>query len=143
MNSKQIGELSEAEILLRFLRKGISVSIPHGDNQRYDFIIDCDNKLYKIQVKTGRINNDCVVFDTCSSQIHRDNGKQGYRGQIDYFAVYCPVIDKAYLISVNDVGERACRLRLQPTKNNNAKLVNFAVDHEFDLQLELLITANK
>ena len=33
-------------------RKGIPISLPYGDNQRYDLIIDHNNKLSKVQIKT-------------------------------------------------------------------------------------------
>ncbi len=53
-----------------------------------------------------------------------------YRGQCDYFAVYCEELDKVYLILVDDVGMTSANLRLEPTKNNQTKNVRWAKDYE-------------
>ena len=51
MNSKDKGNIGEAIMLAEFIKRGIQVSIPFGDNARYDLIIDLNGKLYKVQVK--------------------------------------------------------------------------------------------
>ena len=48
MNTKDKGNIGEAVILAEFMKKGISVSIPFGDNARYDLIAEFNGKLNKI-----------------------------------------------------------------------------------------------
>mgnify|MGYP000968812955 FL=1 len=48
MNSKEIGSIGEAKALLEFQKHHVSVSIPWGDNQRYDMIAEFNGKLNKI-----------------------------------------------------------------------------------------------
>lgn len=65
---------------------------------------------------------------------HSDNGhgwgRRDYRGQVDYFAVYCPETDKVYLVPVEDVGTNEGSLRVEPTLNEQQKGVRWAVDYE-------------
>jgi len=51
MNSKNKGNIGESQALAEFTKRGIQVSIPFGDNARYDLIADFNGKLNKIQVK--------------------------------------------------------------------------------------------
>ena len=52
---KRKGILTEEEIKLWFLKQGLSVSVPVGDDDRYDFIVDFDGKLVKMQSKTSNL----------------------------------------------------------------------------------------
>ena len=61
-NSKDKGELGESLFLYKMLEINIPVSKPFGDNQQYDFIIDINNKLYKVQVKTGLSKENILSF---------------------------------------------------------------------------------
>jgi hypothetical protein len=91
MNSKEIGNISEAQCIAALLKRGKIILMPFGDNQRYDFVTDEGDGIFcRYQCKTGRINNGCILFSTSSSQAHRGKGKQSYIGQIENFAVYCP-----------------------------------------------------
>lgn len=129
MNSKAVGELSEGMILARLLQLGYPVSIPFGNNQRYDMIVEENGKFLRAQCKTGRISRNCVSFTTCST-----NGFTGehrsYHGQIDIFLVYCPINGNVYRIPVDKAGAQACNLRLIPAKNNQRSGVNLAVNFQ-------------
>lgn len=127
---KSKGERSEAMILARFLRAGKAVLLPFGDNQRYDMVIDDNGAFTRVQCKTGRLENGCVVFNACSSQAHRGRGKRGYKGQADVFAVYSPELDKVFIVPVTLVGESVVSLRLAPAKNRQVKGVRLADSFE-------------
>lgn len=51
LNTKKIGNLTELQCITRLYELGCSVSIPFGDSDKYDLIIDINDKLYKIQIK--------------------------------------------------------------------------------------------
>lgn len=51
MISKDKGNIGESVVLTEFIKRGIQVSIPFGDNARYDLIADFNGRLNKIQVK--------------------------------------------------------------------------------------------
>jgi hypothetical protein len=138
LNPKAIGERSEAMITAKLLEVGYYVYTHFGDNLRCDLIIeDGDGKFRCIQCKTGWVehNGAYIAFKTASSYYHTragrtSHGRRDYRGQIDYFAVYCPDTEKVYLISVDDVVTANAMLRLLPTKNNQEKGVRWAKDYE-------------
>ena len=48
MDSKIKGNLTELQCLAAFVEQGCAVSIPYGDNSKYDFIADIDGRLLKI-----------------------------------------------------------------------------------------------
>ncbi len=132
-NSKAIGERSEAIILAKLLEVGYGVLTPFGDNRRYDLVIeDDDRQFWRIQCKTGKSDREKITFATASSYNHtmQNKGWKTYRGQIEYFAVYCPQTKGVYLIPVDHVGAIGGKLRLTPTKNNQEKNVKWAKDYE-------------
>ena len=132
MNTKQIGDISQIKVMTRFLQKEHSVSVPFGDNQRYDLIFD-DGKLHTVQCKTGRIKDNAITFPTASTYAHRGGKRKNYLNEVDFFGVYCPDNDMVYLIPIEAVKEcgAAATLRLVPTKNNQTKGIRYAKDFEF------------
>jgi hypothetical protein len=137
-NHKAIGERSEAMIMAKLLEVGYSVLTPFGDNSRYDLVIeDADGQFWRVQCKTGWVENDgaYIQFKTASSYYHTkagrmSHGSRDYRGQVDYFAAYCPRTGKVYLIPVDHVGTVHASLRLLPTVNKQEKNVRWAKDYE-------------
>jgi hypothetical protein len=74
--------MTEAVILVHLIQGGDSVSLPFGNNQRYDMVIDREGRLVKAQCKTGRLRNGVVLFNACS--FNRFTGaERDYRGQAD------------------------------------------------------------
>ena len=137
-NHKAIGEHSEAIIMAKLLEVGYGILTPFGDNRRYDLVIeDADGNFYRIQCKTGWLENDgaYIEFAASSSYYHTRAGRTGYgrkdyRGQIDYFAVFSPDTKGVYLVPVEHVGKASGILRLQPTRNKQEKNVRWAKDYE-------------
>lgn len=133
-STNSIGDISEAAIITRFLQLGYVVLTVYGGNQRYDLVIeDADGQFWRVQCKTGKIedNGTVVAFNTASHNVATKNRQmRHYRGQCDYFAVYCEELNKIYLVPVDQVGATNANLRLVPAKNNQAKYVRWAQDYE-------------
>ena len=53
LSPKELGEIAEAEFLRTVLRKRIAVSKPWGENRGYDFILDDEGRLNRVQVKAA------------------------------------------------------------------------------------------
>ena len=47
-HTKDKGSIGEAIILTEFLKRGVPVSLPFGDNERYDMIAEFNGKLNRI-----------------------------------------------------------------------------------------------
>ena len=136
--SNDVGNVSESRILAAFVDAGFLVSIPFGNGTPYDLIVDVDNRLLKVQVKTGRLRNGCVLFSA-----QRINGHHGTRrfkytdDEFDLFGVYCPDNDGKYLVP--RLGELAeGRLRICATKNNQQQQIRWAIEFEFEEYLKKL-----
>ena len=132
--TNDIGSISEAMISARFLQLGYVVYTPYGGKQRYDLLIeDAKKQLWRIQCKTAHMqsNGSVVVFHTASHNVALKNKRmRHYRGQCDFFAVYCEELNKIYLLPVNQIGTARAKLRLAPAKTRQEKNVRWARDYE-------------
>ena len=129
-NTKAIGDTAVALVLSRLLRKGYAILIPFGDSQRYDLVVDKENKFYRIQCKNGRVRNGCIRFNSSSTEWYKGHRRKNYKGQIDFFGVYCPELDKTYLVPVDDVSVTQGVLRINRPKNNQSKYIRWCNQYE-------------
>ena len=134
LNTHFQGEITELQVAEAFLALGYQVCKPLVSDSRYDFIVDINHNLYRIQVKTSSLSadGDYIEFKTQSS--HTNTQKTVYHSysseDVDYFAtVYT---HQCYLVPINKVGSRSFRLRLKPTKNGQTKNINFAKDFKLE-----------
>jgi len=59
VTAKRRGEMAEAAFVAKVSSLGMSVSKPWGDSDRYDFIVDTEKKLKRVQVKSSfRLGKD-------------------------------------------------------------------------------------
>lgn len=133
LNTHFIGEITEQEVAIEFLKLGIQVSKPLVSNSRYDFIVDISNHLYKIQVKTGTYKeNSYIEFATSTSHTNtKGTINLSYsEDEVDFFATMYE--GQCYLIPYDKCGKRAQRLRLIPTKNNQTVGITFAKDYKLE-----------
>jgi hypothetical protein len=130
MNTKAKGEISEGHILAHLLKRGYVVSVPFGNNQRYDLIVDDGERLWRAQAKTARMHKGCLVFN-CSSTGY--NGRrEAYHDQIDLFLVYSPDADKVYRIPIKEATATEMMLRIEPTKPRSPlTTIKWAANYEF------------
>jgi PD-(D/E)XK endonuclease len=126
-DTKTIGELSELIVALHLAQAGYFVAKPFGENQRHDLIIDDGQTLSRVQVKTGRLRNGVIRFNTYSTHRHRKGvACKPYTNQIDFFGVYCPALDSAYLVPIGDTAPLSGSLRVRATKNGQYSHVRWA-----------------
>ena len=57
-NTKYVGNLTELQCITRFYELGYPVSIPYGDSEKYDFILDVKGKLYRLQCKHASVHKN-------------------------------------------------------------------------------------
>ena len=114
INSKQIGNITEVESMLAFLKAGYNVLTPYGDCEKYDFVADVNGKFLKIQCKTAHaIDTENTGFTFNCRSSHRKDGKcinEKYsKDEVDYFAT--TFNGKCYLIPQEECGaEKKCDL---------------------------------
>ena len=53
LNTKRRGEVAEAAFLHKAAALGFSVAKPWGESDRYDFIVEVNGRLWRVQVKSA------------------------------------------------------------------------------------------
>lgn len=130
-NSKAVGDETEARIILELIAHGYSVSLPFGDNDKYDIIIDDAGRLYRVQCKTAwRTSPDTIRFNT-HSQTTKDGDyhESSYSGEIDAFLVRCPETETLYWIDIERAAKR--KMSIRSTAAIDHPSINWAEDYEF------------
>lgn len=125
------GERHQVEVLYALHRHGLTVLTPWmTDNARFDAALESAGRLLRVQIKTGLMDDDggTIRFAARSTNWY-SGGQRDYRGEVELFAVYCPVTAETYLVPVDHVGRTEGCLRLQPTRNGQARGVRFAAPY--------------
>lgn len=116
---KATGEKTEAIVIAELVRRDYIVLKPFGDNQRYDLVLDTPKGFKKVQVKTGYLKDGSVHFSTASvSSNTKGSKRRSYKGEVDYFAVFCEETNKTYLVPEELVGVSQQSLRVEPLPKN-------------------------
>ena len=137
LTSKLKGNLTELQCLTAFMAQGCAVSIPYGDNNKYDFIADVNGKLIKVQVKTASLKKntkDAISFHCRSTHVNC-KGVKNIRynsNEVDYFATYWE--NECYLVPITECSIEKS-LRFAPPKNGQIVGISFAKDYNLGLQL--------
>lgn len=118
-----------------FMAQNCGVSIPFGDNSKYDFIADVDGQLLKIQVKTASLKDENSIKFSCRSTHVNCSGVKNVRyneNEIDYFATYWN--GQCYLVPISECSVEKT-LRFAPPKNGQIKGITFAKEYTLERQL--------
>lgn len=140
VEKKQKGNLTELQCISAFYEMGYSVSIPYGENSRYDFIADVEGHLIRVQVKTSSTKDDGKSYSfSCRSS--RTNGKRTInkkytKSEIDYFATF--IKGKCYIVPVEECSTSKC-LRFVESDNNQQECINFEENYRLEKQIELFL----
>ena len=129
------GTLTELQRQKDFIQKGILVSQPIVQDSKYDFIIDLEGKLYRIQCKSSSLSADkkFISLKTKSTNIRTMKDTYYTKNDIDFF--YTCYQGVSYLIPVEDAGNGETRLRFVSNQPNNPN-IRWAKNYEFNLMLQ-------
>ena len=124
----RVGDISELEVASSLLQSDLLVLRPIGNNSRYDLVFESPlGRLYKVQVKTGRLSKGVVIIKTESTTGDRHRALQTYEGEVDYIGAYCPANDKTYLVPMSVTGSlRALYLRIGKPRNGQTTGIRWA-----------------
>ena len=109
--SKQKGDISEIEALRYYMSYDWTVSIPFGDNARFDLVVHPlrkSQKALRIQVKTMRRFSDETLIAELTSNTGARGQKSRYRqDEVDEFFLFWPgdnLLEPSYFrVSVDKV----------------------------------------
>lgn len=137
-NSKTLGDETEISIIHELVMAGYGVSLPFGDNDPYDIIVDDDGDLYRVQCKTAWLTSVGTIRFNTHSQTIRDGEyvETTYPDEIDAFAVRAPHNHMIYWVDIQDATDQKMDLRYEAKIDHPS--INWAQDFEFqgDIQAE-------
>jgi hypothetical protein len=131
-NSKETGDETEAVVLRRLIAQGYSVSVPFGDNDKYDLVVDDGERLYRIQCKTAWSNKPETIRFNTHSQTTKEGAyhEQTYDGVVDAFVVRYPSMEQLYCVDTEEAGDQKMELRFDGEIDHPR--INWAETYEFD-----------
>ena len=96
LKTKEKGELAELAFLHKAASLGFGVARPHGDSERYDFILDSGERFWRVQVKS--------IFGLVQG-MYRMRSTHGHKvcytaDEIDFVAAYIEAEKVWYIIPV-------------------------------------------
>jgi hypothetical protein len=90
--------------------------------------------LMRVQCKWASLVKEAVILRCSTFRRTRD----GYRtttysaDEVDAIAAYCAELARCFLVPIERVaGHRMLALRVEPTRNNQRKRINWADDYDF------------
>lgn len=133
--TKQKGLITELHCQLAFSNLGFTVCAPICEDSRYDFIVDINGELIRIQCKTCSLLEDKngIKFATrsCRSNTQTNLQREYTKDEIDYFYTYYN--GKSYLIKVEETSSSKTLRFSNPNKISNICL---AEDYELETVLK-------
>jgi hypothetical protein len=138
LTPSQKGAAAEAAITAAAIQLGLVVLRPACEGGRYDLAIDLDPELVRVQCKWAKRMGDVLSVRLSTSRLT----PTGYvrttytPAQVDAIGVYSADVARCFLIPIAEVAEgRGIYLRLNPTRNNQARRIRWARDYEFETSL--------
>lgn len=144
MNDRDIkGITTELECEKEFIRRGYMVSIPISQSSKYDFIVDINSRLIRIQVKYSRKSKTGFSFGLKSVHLNSKGAvvHKYTQDDIDYICTYFD--NSCYMIPIREVENRTdITLSIDNTWVNAHHLM-IADDYKIDRQIDKLINGDK
>ena len=134
--TKRLGNLTELQCITAFVEKGYQVSIPFGEDSRYDFIADVEDRLLKIQCKSCHEvldeEGDLVgIRFKCVRQTGNAATKWArvkyQENEIDYFATIWD--NQVYVMPVNECSDKKT---LRFSSKQNQPNISWAENYKFE-----------
>jgi hypothetical protein len=144
LTPSQKGAAAEAAIAAAAIELGLVVLRPLCEGGRYDLIIDLEPELLRVQCKWANPLEDVLSVNLATSRLT----PAGYvrttytAAEVDAIGVYCARLGRCFLVPITEVARgRALYLRLNPTRNNQAKGIRWADDYALDAMIARLRVA--
>lgn len=132
MESHKKGDLTEARVIAELKEREIPVSVPFGDNERYDLVLENPGRRFlRAQVKTGWKDGGTINFRGYSLHTNSNgNVYKKYENDVDCFLVYSHHLEGLFLVW-EDEFDLNMSLRYQEPDQDDPT-INWAEDYEFD-----------
>ncbi len=140
-NKTQIkGLTTELVCMQKLIQYGYIVSIPYGNNSRYDLLIDTGNHFFRLQCKTALLNeNGSYTINTANSNSHSKTIKHYKKEDIDF--IISVIEDFLIVIPVSMIeNSRSKVFRIDYPQYGSKSNCNLIQNYTFEKQILPLIT---
>lgn len=141
LSPSQKGAVAEAGVAALAAQLGLTVLRPLCEGRRYDLVLDLEPQLMRVQCKLARVLDNVLVVCLQSNRCTpRGYVSRAYStAEIDAVCVYAARLHRCFLLPVGEVSDRrAIHLRIEPTKNNQARRIKWASEYELATMVERL-----
>lgn len=136
-NSLIRGDTVELQCILAFQQRGFYCSIPFSGSCKYDVVVDINDKLYKIQCKSGTFHEDegtlCISTTRQTTNTKRTVSYLYLPNEVDYF--YTNWKDYHFLIPISEASTSK-NLRLKEPRNGIQQSMSIADDYLLDKAID-------
>jgi hypothetical protein len=132
LTPSQKGAVAEAAIASAAIELGLTVLRPLCEGRRYDLVIDLEPELLRVQCKLARrVRGVLVVGLQTNRRTPGGYVSRSYTAaEIDAVGAYSPELRESFLVPIAALSaRRAMQLRLDATRNNQSKGINWARDY--------------
>ena len=132
-NNKRIGTQTQLECITYLHGLGCDISEPIGDNSRYDFIIDINGILLRVQSKTAykRGSSFRIPCKSVHTNAKRTVVVPYKENSVDLFCTF--IEGKCYLIEREEIGDKKeFNIRIGSTNNGQKKGIHYAENYLAD-----------
>jgi hypothetical protein len=129
-HTKDFGDLGVLKAQIGLFEQGFTIFVPLTEHCPFDLVAYKDGDFRRVQVKyrsMGRTGKIDVKFSTCWADRHGTHTVFIDKDEVDIYCIYCPDTDECYYLGPRNFGSSAS-LRVEASKNNQKKNVNFACD---------------
>ncbi len=128
------GGIAELAIAAKAAALGIQVLRPMTEGHRYDLVFEIDRAFSRVQCKWARLVRGAVEIrgSTCRNSPVRGYIRGSYEAhEVDLLAAYCSELDRVSVVPIAEIaGRNLLHLRVEPARNNQARLVHWASRYE-------------
>lgn len=137
-NEKQItGITTELIVAQKLIELGYIVSVPYGNNSRYDLIVDTDTDCYRVQVKHALLNdNGSYTVKTSNSVATTTKNMRKFYAKKDVDFIITIIQDQLVVIPVELVENSVSKIfRTELPKYGTKSTCNLIQDYTVERYL--------
>jgi hypothetical protein len=133
-HTKSKGDLGVLKAQVDLFEQGFTICVPQTEHSPFDLVAYKDGEFRRVQVKYRALEKNGALqirFATCWADRHGTHTVPIDKNEVDLYCVYCPDTDKCYYLDPKQFRSNVS-LRVEASKNCQAKHVNFAADFRRD-----------
>ena len=133
---ESIGTISEKTVELKMEKLGVPLFKPTTYMCQCDYVAQISGEFYGIQVKTGRRERGCTIFDAKRKTVNKTETRYSKYSKIDAFVIRDRVSDSLYWVSSEEVGNKhhMCLRVKEPLLEHES--INWAEDYELEDKID-------